>query len=472
MYMTTFKCGRSMKLEDCELAILRIAQDNAENKQKQDFVMTPEIQSIIDIVEDFIRSDKFICYGGTAINNILPEEHQFYSNQEVPDYDFYSIDALKNAKKLADLYFKHGYRDIEAKPSKHPGTFKVFVNGIGIADITQLDAELFNNLYKGSLSVNGILYADPQWLRQSMYFELSSPAGDVSRWEKVLKRLILLNKFHPPSEQMKCASNFQRKLSKPNKNELQIFMITLNVFIEHGCVFIGAYADSLYSKFMPHDKSKLLKQVPDFDVLATKPLQCLDILFKTFDRHGIKGTFKKHNSIGELINEHYEVVVEGETIAFIYEPVACQSYNIAPMKVPNMDGTIHTLNVKIGTIDTLLSYYLAFLYADRQYYTYKMERILCMCNFLLEVQRHNRLKQNGLLKRFTIECYGKQKTLESMRKERKEAFELLKNKRGSKEYEKYFLKYDPGKKTRKHKVKKKEPNRSAKLSVHKKENIK
>ena len=31
----------------------------------------------------------------------------------------------------------------------------------------------------------------------SMYLELSRPAGDVSRWPKVLKRLSLLNKHYP-----------------------------------------------------------------------------------------------------------------------------------------------------------------------------------------------------------------------------------------------------------------------------------
>ena len=41
---------------------------------------------------------------------------------------------------------------------------------------------------------NKIYYAPPNFLRMSMYLELSRPDGDVSRWEKVLKRLILLNK--------------------------------------------------------------------------------------------------------------------------------------------------------------------------------------------------------------------------------------------------------------------------------------
>ena len=31
----------------------------------------------------------------------------------------------------------------------------------------------------------------PNYLRMAMYLELSRPDGDVSRWEKVLKRLTL-----------------------------------------------------------------------------------------------------------------------------------------------------------------------------------------------------------------------------------------------------------------------------------------
>ena len=428
-------CEKGLSFADCELFILRMAVDNAEEKQKKNFVITPEISDIIEIVEDFIRSDKFICYGGTAINNILPEEDQFYTNNEVPDYDFFSTDALKHAKKLADLYFERGYTDIIAKPSAHVGTFKVYVNGIAIADITHIVPELFNNLYEDCIRINGIMYANPRFLRQSMYLELSSPAGEVDRWEKVLKRLTLLNKHYPIEQLANCSTNLQRGFHKPHKQlEIEIFNITRDVFIQYGCVFLGAYADSLFSRFMPREKSKLLKKVPDFDVLATNPLQCLNILVSTLKYNNITATFKKHEAIGELISEHYEVTVGKETIAFIYQPVACHSYNV--IEIDNRD-------VKIGTIDTLLTYYLAFVYSNRTYF--EMDRIMCMCHLLFNVQQQNRLNQKGLLKRFTIECYGKQKSLESIREFKKEAFERLKNDRTSEEFEQLFLKYTPGK---------------------------
>ena len=63
--------------------------------------------------------------------------------------------------------------------------------------------------------------------------------------------------------------------------------------------------------------------------------------------------------------------------------------------------------------------------------------------FLFDVNQKNRLSQLGLLKRFSLTCYGTQPTLETMRTEKTEMFRLLKNKRNDPEYEKWFLKYVP-----------------------------
>ena len=126
--------------------------------------------------------------------------------------------------------------------------------------------------------------------------------------------------------------------------------------------------------------------------------------------------------------------MEKDTIAFIYKPIACHSYNIIHVGEEKKE-------VCVATIDTMLNFYLAFLYADVNYY-YK-DRILCMAKFLFEVEEKNRLEQKGLLKRFSIDCYGKQPTLESMRMEKSEMFEKLKNKKGTEEYERWFLKYSP-----------------------------
>ena len=91
----------------------------------------------------------------------------------------------------------------------------------------------------------------------------------------------------------------------------------------------------------------------------------------------------------------------------IYKPLACQSYNEIKIK---------KRKVKIATIDTMLSLYLAFMYVNRKYYD--PNRILCMSEFLFKVQQYNRLNQKGLLKRFSINYYGHQETLDKMREEK------------------------------------------------------
>ena len=90
----------------------------------------------------------------------------------------------------------------------------------------------------------------------------------------------------------------------------------------------------------------------------------------------------------------------------------------------------------------MLSLYLAFLYGDRPYYN--RNRILCMSEFLFRVQQKNRLKQHGLLKRFSIDCYGDQLTKEGARSEKSHKYKELKGSdRNSKEYQWWFFNYKP-----------------------------
>jgi hypothetical protein len=87
----------------------------------------------------------------------------------------------------------------------------------------------------------------------------------------------------------------------------------------------------------------------------------------------------------------------------------------------------------------MLSFYLAFIYVNRPYYD--PNRIVCIANFLYGVQQYNRLSQKGVLKRFGLDCKGNQSTLETIRGEKSAKFNELK--KGSKEYEEWFLKYSP-----------------------------
>jgi hypothetical protein len=428
-------CEDDMTFQDCELAILRNAVDESDKIKGEKIVNNDEVQKMLKIVEEFISRKKLVCYGGTAINNILPTYAQFYNRDvEVPDYDFYSPNALEDAKELADIYYKAGYIDVEAKSGVHMGTFKVFVNFIPLADITILNKEIYDAIHKESIVVGGIHYAPPDFLRMAVYLELSRPGGDVSRWEKVFKRLALLNEHYPLKTEKQCSTvDFQRKMSTNSEESERLYITTRDTFTDQGVLFFGGYATSLYSKYMPEQQQRLLKRVPDFDVLSEEPDKCSMILKENLKRAGFKKvTLIKHDAIGEIIPDHIEVKVEKETIAFIYTPIACHSYN--KIKFGSKE-------VKIATIDTILTFYLSFLYTDMHYYN--KDRLLCMAKFLFDVEQHNRLEQKGLLKRFSLDCFGKQHTLEDSRSEKAAKYKELSGKHGTKEYEMWFLKYVP-----------------------------
>ena len=426
-------CDKKMTFSDCELAILRAAVDKAEERQGRQVANSPEIKRIIGIVENFLRKKHLICYGGTAINNILPKQDQFYNKDiEIPDYDFYSSNALNDAKELVDLYVTNGFQEVEGKSGQHHGTYKVFVNFIPVADITYIPKELFNAIKNESIKVAGILYSPPNLLRMNMYLELSRPAGDISRWEKVLKRLTLLNKHYPLSVKQCSTVQFQRQMEDSDYAN-NIYENVQRTLIDQGVVFFGGYALSMYSQYMPKNLKRQLEKIPDFDVLSEEPLLTAQIVKERLDDIDVKDVkIIKRPGVGEVIAPHYEIKVGKDTIAFIYQPLACHSYNIV-----KDDG----YEVKIATIDTMLSFWLAFLYANRPYYD--KDRILCMSKYLFDVQEKNRLVQKGLLRRFSINCMGHQETVEEMRAEKAEKFNELKDKKISNEYEEWFLRYRP-----------------------------
>lgn len=423
-------------LDQRELNVLREAVDRFQTQAGERMVQSEAVQRIIRIVEDFLKRKRLICYGGTAINNVLPKESQFYDKRsELPDYDFFSPHAYEDAIALADEYADKGYVQVEAKSGVHLGTYKVFVNFLPIADVTQLAPELFRALSRDpqTKTVDGIRYAPPNYLRMAMYLELSRPKGDVSRWEKVLKRLALLNHYYPLKADTCKPTEFMREFEEDKKEENRIYHVVRDSAIAQGLVFFGGYAASLYSRHMSAEQRRLLKDSPDFDVLSEEPKVAADAIKAALVRAGLRNvkTLRK-KGIGEIIAPHYEVRVGEEIVCFVYEPLACHSYNAIK---------VGSKTIKVATIDTMLSFYLAFLYANRPYYDH--HRLLCMAEYLFAVQAKNKYAQKGLLKRFTSTCYGVQHTLTDLREEKSKAFDRLRSKRGSREWNEHFLNYVP-----------------------------
>ena len=72
---------KNLSFQEKELAILREAVDKNQKIIGRKMIDNPDINRMIHIVEQFLKKTKRICYGGTAINNILPVEDQFYDKK-------------------------------------------------------------------------------------------------------------------------------------------------------------------------------------------------------------------------------------------------------------------------------------------------------------------------------------------------------------------------------------------------------
>ena len=375
---------------------------------------SPDNKKIINIIETFLKDKKLICYGGTAINNILPKKDQFYTGTEFPDYDFYSKNAIGDAKQLANIYFKNGFKNILAKSGMHYGTYKVFVNYIPVADITQINSRLYKKLSETAYVRNGMYYCPPDYLRMNMYLELSRPKGDVSRWEKVYSRLKLLDNNYP----IKTNDCDIRSV-----NSLKYFDKIVECFASNKCIFFGGKALQLYSKY----NKKLMNSRTIIDVFHMDPEKCIKNLKKIIPEL----RFTKDEGISEIFPPNYIITINSETVAIIYEPIACYSF---------INITNNSKTYRVASVFTLLSMYLLFTYMDKCK-LYNTNRIMCIADIIISINDKNFGK--GVFKELPIECYGDMHTLPKMLEKKSEMFNKLKNKKNSKEYEEWFLKYDP-----------------------------
>jgi hypothetical protein len=405
--------------EEREIKLMEETVEKADRKFAKR--LTPTTFKAIRIVESFISENKLVCYGGMAINNILPKKAQFYGRREFPDYDFFSNDALNDAKKLADIYYKNGFKNVEAKSGIHEGTYKVYVNFFNIADITQLDLAFFTNIQKKSLIKKKILYAPPNFLRMSLYLELSRPKGDTSRWEKLLPRLNLLNRYYP----VKAKSCELRDSEKLTNTEIEIYDKIKNKLINENVVFFGGFADTQYHKYT---KKKSKSKLVCLDVLSTDSKKTANTIEKYISEYNPRIDHIK--TIGELIPEHYTITINNRIYAYIFQTEACYTYNSLKIKGKN---------VNIATIFTMMSLYLTFIYNDNKNYNH--DRILCTAEMLNSIYLKNRSSRKGILRNYTINCMGEQETLEDILSRKTEIYKNIK--KGDSKYDRYFLRYIP-----------------------------
>jgi hypothetical protein len=356
-----------------------------------------EIVHALNIVKNFIIKKKRVCYGGTAMNALLPKKDKFYDpNYNLPDYDFLTPNLESDIKDLVTDLENGGFKDVYHRVGVHEGTKKVLVNYVPIADLTYVNQEIYNIFLKESKVINKLHYTNEHMLRMMMYLELSRPRGEVERWKKVYERLNLINNnFNFISCKKK---HFLKEVPFELRKEIFNFVvqkqrILINLEVE------GVYKNSLANKKVIYSLRKggpLIFYSPDikrdaYDLKQVLRLSNLKIMF--------------YSNKSDYLPERIRIIHNNKTLAVIIEENACISYN-----------SIETENKQImliGSLETIIhAHYMLF------FFTKSEKSFLCKIGNCIETLDKLRKSKISQFPSFTITCSGYQKGYPTLLREK------------------------------------------------------
>jgi len=382
-----------------EVADERISYENAHNEK---------LLLALDTIRKFLKEKHRVCYGGTAMNAILPKKLQFYNPEvDLPDYDFFTPDIDGDIDYLVKKLRDAGFEDVYHRVGIHEGTKKILVNFTPIADMTAISPNIYGVFLKRSYLRNGIHYTDPDILRMMMYLEISRPKGMVSRWEKVFERLQLINRVFRPKQIVTRNVTRKARVSKEARNiSEQLF----NYCIQNQRTVVTGPLDEFYSRVVfgqPH-MNLLERHVDVLGFLSSNPREDAFTLQRELGGYPKVQTFL-HVAKDEVVPEYVELRHNGKSIAIIFKEVACHAY----LNFPTDDGR----SIAIASLDTLITLY----------YTFAIFTVRARSLFpnidqkiakFIELSEKNRGLVDPHIPSFPLSCRGYQKGLSTLMREK------------------------------------------------------
>jgi hypothetical protein len=365
-----------------------------------------DVLKAIEIVERFLRRRKRVCYGGQAINALLPKERQFYDPEtSVPDYDFFSPNVAADVEELIDDLERDGFTNVNKKLGVHEGTMKVYVNFIPIADCSAMDPRLFRIIQQRSKSINGIHYCDPDFLRMLMYLELSRPRGEVDRWKKVYERLLLLNDAYPV---------------RPCYEEIRAPQVMiddratiLDFCLKHKRVVVGPE----FIPYLEKDKGKthmetlVKKGGPVLFFSPQSVNDAEDIKLMLLEEGGGALKIKEVEALTDQLFNFVTIKRRGKPVAIIFQEDACHSY--ASLHIIE-DGAA----LRVATPDLFLHLYYSLMIFGKTEKAFFETNLECLIGKLYSVLKGVRGKPGRFTPSFGLRCSGRQKGIATLLREK------------------------------------------------------
>jgi hypothetical protein len=161
-----------------------------------------EITRALYIVKEFIISKKLILVGGMAIDLALRlKGDTIYTDEQIPDYDFYSPNHAADAYELGSLLCKKKFTNVRVINALHITTMRVSVDFETVADITYCPLTIYKKV--PVLKYDKLIIVHPHWQMSDQHISLSRPFENPGRevifhrWKKDLERYDKLYKQYP-----------------------------------------------------------------------------------------------------------------------------------------------------------------------------------------------------------------------------------------------------------------------------------
>jgi hypothetical protein len=473
------------ELEDF-VRIVAETSEKIEKEETQKIAMDPLVLRALRMVENHISRRKLVVYGGTALNAVMPPKDRFYDPEhDLPDWDFFSDAPIEDAIRLADDVYEKTGMETFVTTAAHHGTYKVYADGNAIADITEVGENVMETLRKHALLRDDVLYSGPNYLRMAAYLELGRPRGQVDRWGKVFRRLMLLNKNHPiqirphnpeeptlPHVVRERIVDVLAELQKEMNANMELGGVAGEVEAPSGSgsgggsaggdggstrkkeeygtfAFFGPEAIQLIKRTLRRSQGSDAPSlgIPDDGlfpmILAANPGKVVEECSRALRGQLKEGDFTEITTVaqegkGEFLPPYFEIQNKGHTTMCIVIGTSngCQSIYRLPTREHG--------SLNIASIESAIYIYLAIQFADILPVPASM--ILQTCDELIQLQYRIFRENTRPLLPVPSACIGRQETIRDMRKEKSRMLkEIIENKgRRSADYYEWNIRYNGG----------------------------
>lgn len=286
-----------------------------------------QLEKALDIVKEYIINNKLIITGGMAIDLALKcKGSSLYSDNVLPDYDFYSPNFKDDAYKIGQILCELDIGDVDVINAFHSSTMRVRLNFEPVADITYIPKNLYDKIPIIKYT-DGRIIEHPHYKMINMHRSLSYPYENspydviLHRFNKDMKRYDILYSHYPITDTKLI--NW-KDVIKIEKNKMINVYIPLSILKEEclcGFVALDYWSKKNKNKSLTIKNNQVMFSSPNLsplriDILSDDPISLKDKILKIYNDPNIKIIYR--NETLDNIPASINIDIKQKNISITY----------------------------------------------------------------------------------------------------------------------------------------------------------